>query len=119
MIDGEITTVDVAKAAKLSGDVLASKLTYNSKDVVTNITAYSTTGDDKMITGTGTLKTTDGTVGLNGAYYTYASDVVVYKVEDDEFSKVNVTSIRDDVDDTYMAVLKDGEITAIFITVVE
>ena len=119
VIDGEITTVDVAKAAKLSGDVLASKLTYNSKDVVTNITAYSTTGDDKMITGTGTLKTTDGTVGLNGAYYTYASDVVVYKVEDDEFSKVNVTSIRDDVDDTYMAVLKDGEITAIFITVVE
>ena len=119
VIDGEITTVDVAKDAKLSGDVLASKLTYNSKDVVTNITAYSTTGDDKMITGTGTLKTTDGTVGLNGAYYTYASDVVVYKVEDDEFSKVNVTSIRDDVDDTYMAVLKDGEITAIFITVVE
>ena len=119
VIDGEITTVDVAKAAKLSGDVLASKLTYNSKDVVTNITDYSTTGDDKMITGTGTLKTTDGTVGLNGAYYTYASDVVVYKVEDDEFSKVNVTSIRDDVDDTYMAVLKDGEITAIFITVVE
>ena len=119
VIDGEITTVDVAKAAKLSGDVLASKLTYNSKDVVTNITAYSTTGDDKMIDGTGTLKTTDGTVGLNGAYYTYASDVVVYKVEDDEFSKVNVTSIRDDVDDTYMAVLKDGEITAIFITVVE
>ena len=45
--------------------------------------------------------------------------MVVYKVEDDEFSKVNVTSIRDDVDDTYMAVLKDGEITAIFITVVE
>ena len=119
VIDGEITTVDVAKAAKLSGDVLASKLTYNSKDVVTNITAYSTTGDDKMIDGIGTLKTTDGTVGLNGAYYTYASDVVVYKVEDDEFSKVNVTSIRDDVDDTYMAVLKDGEITAIFITVVE
>ena len=119
VIDGEITTVDVAKAAKLSGDVLASKLTYNSKDVVTNITAYSDTGDDKMIDGIGTLKTTDGTVGLNGAYYTYASDVVVYKVEDDEFSKVNVTSIRDDVDDTYMAVLKDGEITAIFITVVE
>ena len=119
VIDGEITTVDVAKDAKLSGDVLASKLTYNSKDVVTKIAEYSTEGDDKMITGTGTLKTTDGTVGLNGAYYTYASDVVVYKVEDNEFSKVNVTSIRDDADDTFKAVLKDGEITAIFITVEE
>ena len=119
VIDGEITTVDVAKDAKLSGDVLASKLTYNSKDVVTKIAEYSTEGDDKMITGTGTLKTTDGTVGLNGAYYTYASDVAVYKIEDNEFSKVNVTSIRDDDNDTYKAVLKDGEITAIFITVVE
>ena len=121
VIDGEITTVDVAKAAKLSGDVLASKLTYNSKGVVTNITEYEddNTKDDYYFTGTGTLKTTDGTVGLNGAYYTYASDVVVYKVEDNEFSKVNVTSIRDDADDTFKAVLKDGEITAIFITVVE
>ena len=121
VIDGEITTVDVAKAAQLSGDVLASKLTYNSKGVVTNITEYEddNTKDDYYFTGTGTLKTTDGTVGLNGAYYTYASDVVVYKVEDNEFSKVNVTSIRDDADDTFKAVLKDGEITAIFITVVE
>ena len=120
VIDGEITTVDVAKDAKLTADVLASKLTYNSKDVVTKIAEYSTDdADDRAITGTGTLKTTDGTVGLGSAYYTYASDVVVYKIEDDEFNKVSVTSIRDDADDTYTAVLKDGEITAIFITVVE
>ncbi|MCI7473831.1 MAG: S-layer homology domain-containing protein [Clostridiales bacterium] len=119
VVDGETTTINVAKDAKLSADVLASKLTYNSKDLVTNITAYSTEGDDKAISGTGTLKTTDGTVGLQGAYYTYAENVVVYKIEDNEFNKVSVTSIREDADDTFNAVIKDGEVVAIFITVVE
>ena len=122
VIDGEITTVDVAKKLvddekKLASDVLASKLTYNSKDVVTGITEYSIDGDDKMFSGKGTSKTADGTVGLNGAFYTYAEDVVVFKIEDNEFSKVSVTSIRDDVNDTFKAVIKDGEIIAIFITV--
>ena len=121
VIDGEITTVDVAKDQKLSADVLASKLTYNSKDVVTGITEYEddNTKDDYYFGGKGTAKTTDGTVGLNSKYYTYAEDVVVFKIEDNEFSKVSVTSIRDDVNDTFKAVIKDGEIIAIFITVNE
>ena len=125
VIDGQITTVDVAKKLvddekKLDSDVLASKLTYNSKDVVTGITPYvgeESDKDDYAFSGKSTSKTADGTVGLNGAFYTYAEDVVVFKIEDNEFSKVSVTSIRDDVNDTFKAVIKDGEIIAIFITV--
>ena len=127
VIDGQITTVDVAKKLvddekKLDSDVLASKLTYNSKDVVTGITPYvgeESDKDDYAFSGKSTSKTADGTVGLNGAFYTYAEDVVVFKIEDNEFSKVSVTSIRDDVNDTFKAVIKDGEIIAIFITVNE
>ena len=120
VIDGQITTVDVAKDQKLTADMLASKLTYNSKDVVTGITPYvgeESDKDDYAFSGKSTSKTADGTVGLNGAFYTYAEDVVVFKIEDNEFSKVSVTSIRDDVNDTFKAVIKDGEIIAIFITV--
>ena len=119
VIDGQITTVDVAKDQKLTSDKLASKLTYNTKDVVTAIAEYEddSSKDDYYFGGKGTSKTADGTVGLNGAFYTYAEDVVVFKIEDNEFSKVSVTSIRDDVNDTFKAVIKDGEIIAIFITV--
>ena len=120
VIDGQITTIDVAKDQKLTSDMLASKLTYNSKDVVTGITPYvgeESDKDDYAFSGKSTSKTADGTVGLNGAFYTYAEDVVVFKIEDNEFSKVSVTSIRDDVNDTFKAVIKDGEIIAIFITV--
>ena len=121
VIDGEITTIDVAKAEgdKLTSDMLASKLTYNTKDVVTNITEYEddSAKDDYYFSGKGTSKTADGTVGLQNAFYTYSEDVVVFKIEDNEFSKVSVTSIRDDVNDTFKAVIKDGEIIAIFITV--
>ena len=119
VIDGEITTIDVAKDQKLTSDMLASKLTYNTKDVVTNITEYEddSAKDDYYFNGKGTSKTADGTVGLQNAFYTYAEDVVVFKIEDNEFSKVSVTSIRDDVNDTFKAVIKDGEIIAIFITV--
>ena len=125
VIDGEITTVDVAKKLvddekKLDSDVLASKLTYNSKDVVTGITPYvgeESDKDDYAFSGKSTSKTADGTVGLGDGFFTYAEDVVVFKIEDNEFSKVSVTSIRDDVNDTFKAVIKDGEIIAIFITV--
>ena len=119
VIDGQITTVDVAKDQKLTSDMLASKLTYNTKDVVTAIAEYEddSSKDDYYFGGKGTSKTADGTVGLGDGFFTYAEDVVVFKIEDNEFSKVSVTSIRDDVNDTFKAVIKDGEIIAIFITV--
>ncbi len=127
VIDGEITTIDVAKSYVepttgsapdlASGDVLASKLTYNSKNVVTGITTYANTSDEKVIPGIGTLKTTDGTVGLDGEYYTYADDVAVFKIENNDFSKVGVTTIRDDSNDTFKALVKNGEVVALFITV--
>ena len=124
VIDGEITTIDVAKSEQLtSGDVLASNLTYNSKDVVTDITLYGNEAkdpDDYAISGMGTKKTTDGTVGLTKSgtttYYTYADDVAVFRIEDNDFKAASITSIRDDADDTWAAVVKDGEVVAIFIT---
>ena len=117
VVDGKITTIDVKSDVAVNSDILASKLTTNSKDVVTGITEYGTTGDDKMISGTGTKKTTDGTVGLSNTYYTYSDDVVVFRIEDNDFKAASVTSIRDDSNDTFKAVVKDGEVIAIFITV--
>ena len=116
VIDGKITTIDVKSDVEVKTDILASKLTTNSKDVVTGITPYSTTGDDKMISGNGTKKTTDGTVGLGDTYYTYSEDVVVFRIEDNDFKSASVTSIRDS-EDSFKAVVKDGEVIAIFITV--
>ena len=67
----------------------------------------------------GTKKTTDGTVGLtqNGSttYYTYAKDVVVFRIEDDEFNTSSINSVRDS-DDAFKAIVKDGEVVALFIT---
>ena len=69
MIDGKITTVDVEKdyaEKNIKNDIVASRLTINSKDVVTKITEYEndTKKDDCCISGVGTKKTTDGAVGL-------------------------------------------------------
>ncbi|MDV9524088.1 hypothetical protein RZ863_018110, partial [Clostridioides difficile] len=61
----------------------------------------------------------DGTVGLtqNGSttYYTYAKDVVVFRIEDDEFNTSSINSVRDS-DDAFKAIVKDGEVVALFIT---
>ncbi len=118
VVDGQITTIDVKSTVSVSSDILASKLTTNSKDIVTSITPYSITdNDDYAISGTGTKKATDGTVGLGSTYYTYSDDVVVFRIEDNDFKSSSVTSIRDDSNDTFKAVVKDGEVIAIFITV--
>ena len=124
VIDGKITTVDVEKdyaEKNIKNDIVASRLTINSKDVVTKITEYEndTKKDDYYISGVGTKKTTDGTVGLtqNGSttYYTYAKDVVVFRIEDDEFNTSSINSVRDS-DDAFKAIVKDGEVVALFIT---
>lgn len=124
VIDGKITTVDVEKdyaEKNIKNDIVASRLTINSKDVVTKITEYEndTKEDDYYISGVGTKKTTDGTVGLtqNGSttYYTYAKDVVVFRIEDDEFNTSSINSVRDS-DDAFKAIVKDGEVVALFIT---
>ena len=124
VIDGKITTVDVEKdyaKKNIENDIVASRLTINSKDVVTKITEYEndTKKDDYYISGVGTKKTTDGTVGLtqNGSttYYTYAKDVVVFRIEDDEFNTSSINSVRDS-DDAFKAIVKDGEVVALFIT---
>ena len=124
VIDGKITTVDVEKdyaEKNIENDIVASRLTINSKDVVTKITEYEndTKKDDYYISGVGTKKTTDGTVGLtqNGSttYYTYAKDVVVFRIEDDEFNTSSINSVRDS-DDAFKAIVKDGEVVALFIT---
>ena len=124
VIDGKITTVDVEKdyaEKNIKNDIVASRLTINSKDEVTKITEYEndTKKDDYYISGVGTKKTTDGTVGLtqNGSttYYTYAKDVVVFRIEDDEFNTSSINSVRDS-DDAFKAIVKDGEVVALFIT---
>ena len=56
VIDGKITTVDVEKdyaEKNIKNDIVASRLTINSKDVVTKITEYEndTKKDDYYISG--------------------------------------------------------------------
>ena len=47
--------------------------------------------------------------------YTYAKDVVVFRIEDDEFNTSSINSVRDS-DDAFKAIVKDGEVVALFIT---
>ena len=105
--------------SKLISD--SEKGDYYTYDAVIDgkITTNDTKKDDYYISGVGTKKTTDGTVGLtqNGSttYYTYAKDVVVFRIEDDEFNTSSINSVRDS-DDAFKAIVKDGEVVALFIT---
>ena len=121
-VDGELTTVDVAKDKKLSADVVASKLSYDKYDVVTNWDTYAKEEEGKdyyQANFTGTEKASKGNIYLENAWYAYASDVTVYKIEDGEFVKSSIGAVRDDEDDEVIAIFEDGEVTYLFITVVD
>ena len=116
VVDGEITTlkVDATLAANqglTSGtNTVYKSVNYNTKGIVVSV---GTAG----ISGTGTDKESNGTIGLNGAYYAYTSDCQVFYVDKDE--NISVSSIgaiiKDSTDTVKFVTNSDGKVVAIFV----
>ena len=136
VIDGEVTTVKVDKAAVgTSGDCedlkddanhekpfVIKKIKENSKGFITSYTQYTTSGDIKVETVSGTRKAADDVVGFayNGTDYTkswsYADDAkVVYRNEDGDLRTGGISLIRTDENDTATVVLEKDKIIGVFV----
>ena len=136
VIDGEVTTVKVDKAAVgTSGDCedlkddanhekpfVIKKIKENSKGFITSYTEYTNTGDIKVETVSGTRKAADDVVGFayNGTDYTkswsYADDAkVVYRNEDGDLRTGGISLIRTDENDTATVVLEKDKIIGVFV----
>ena len=128
VVDNTITTINVSTgytgngftAGELAADAKLGSLSYNSKGLVTGATPYSLGTGESTVSNTGTERYKDGTIGLyNGSgytRYTAAEDVKVYVISDDKFTESSFTAVGTDSDDTFYALLKDGQVKALFIT---
>ena len=101
--------------------IALDSITENADGLVTSVSRYDVeSGDgDGFITGTGTGKAENETVKLNSANKRFAWDdekvvVVRYDYKGD-FSTSRISSIKDDSDDNYVAVLDSNVITGICI----
>ncbi len=134
VIDGEVTTVKVDKAAAEDADAckalllddkkpfVIKKIKENSKGFITSYTQYTTSGDIKVETVSGTRKAADDVVGFayNGADYTkswsYTDDAkVVYRNEDGDLRTGGISLIRTDENDTATVVLEKNKIIGVFV----
>ena len=137
VVDGEVTTLQVKEnstAAETlvkdlkSGEtkILALKsITENSDGLVTSIKLYGTYDDgDGYITGVGTEKAEKSTVMLksidqlsdDNERFAWTDDVSVVRYDyKGDFSVSRISSIKDDSDDAYVAVLDGDVITGICI----
>ena len=99
VVDGKITTLKVAyDATKLpaltDGVFVFEKMSYNSDDVVDDVTVA--TKDFTKVTTSG--KTSNEVVDLGGSTYAYTDDVKVFFVDGDEITEGSVKDIREDND---------------------
>ena len=116
LVNGEITTLKVRDDVTVTGDQVIKGVTTNNKGLVTAL-GGSVSGLQTQATGTN--RVSGGTVGIGGKYYTYADDVAVYRIEDDELVESTINAVRNDTNDTVLYVLDDGVVTDLFITEVD
>lgn len=102
VVDGKITTLKVAYDADnlpalTDGVFVFEKMSYNSDDVVDDVTeATKDTKDFKVATKSG--KTSNEVVDLGGSTYAYTDDVKVFFVDGDKITEGSVKDIREDND---------------------
>ena len=99
VVDGKITTLKVAYDATnlptlTDGVFVFEKMSYNSDDVVDDVTVASK--DFTKVTTSG--KTSNEVVDLGGSTYAYTDDVKVFFVDGDEITEGDVKDIREDND---------------------
>ena len=87
---------------------------YDSDGIITGFTEYA---EDKVVDTTRTAKLSgDYTIGLGDAAYTVADDAKLYKVDEDgNIAETALKNIRNDEDDTVLAVLDDGQMVSLFV----
>ena len=116
VIDGQITTIKVddglAETGLTSGTNLVFKsVNYNDKGIVVSY-------GDAGVSGTGTQKEVNGTIGLDGKWYTYTDNCDVFYVEQDT-ENITVSSIgaigNDTTDGVKYVTNSTGEVVAIFV----
>ena len=99
--------------------IALDSITENADGLVTSVSRYDAMSDgDGFITGTGTGKAENETVKLNSANKRFAWDDEVVVVRYDykgDFSTSRISSIKDDGNDDYVAVLDSNVITGICI----
>ena len=121
VVDGEVTTVQAATTYKIEdGDyALGDVVKTNSKGYITDLTGIDP--DEKAENGykvyTGTKRVSDETIGIGSNWYTYSDDVLVVKIEDGELSISSISGVKNDTNDSVVAVFDDGVVVAMFITV--
>ncbi|EGJ46036.1 hypothetical protein HMPREF0866_02190 [Ruminococcaceae bacterium D16] len=114
LVDGKITTLKVKSDVTITTDEIVKGVTTNTKGLVTALGS-----DVSVSTATGTKRVSGGTVGLGNKYYTYADDVAVYMIEDDELVASSINAIKNDTNDKVTFVLDEDVVTDIFVTVVD
>ena len=125
-VNGEKTELKVLTSATdavnaLKNNVFLKSVTYNSKGYVTSVAAYTTSGDITVLNGAdGTRAESNGAVGFKYAegstvWYTYAKDVAVYVVDGSDVKVGSIASVNDDSNDAYVAIVDNGEVTALAI----
>ena len=122
LVGGEITTLKVKEDSSVvttlgtTDDQVVRGVTTNSKGLVTAL-GSNVYGLQAQVTGT--KRVSGGTVGLGTAFYAYADDVAVYRIEDKELVESTINAVRNDTNDTVLYVLDDGVVTDLFITEVD
>lgn len=137
VVDGEVVTLNVKEGSTAADRLIENigsygvelssteriialdSITENADGLVTSVSRYDAESDgDGFITGTGTGKAENETVKLNSANKRFAWDDEVVVVRYDykgDFSTSRISSIKDDGNDDYVAVLDSNVITGICI----
>ena len=117
VVDGKITTLQVAVDATglptlKDGVFVFEKLSYNSDDVVDDVTEAKTGFKTETTSG----KTSNEVVALGDGTYAYTDDVKVFFVDDDEITEGDVSDIREDNDNDEKASSKKDPYANIYFT---
>ena len=134
VVDGEVVTLKVKESSTAanalvknakSGIVALKSVTENSDGLITSIKAYDKYNDgDGYVTGVGTEKAEKSTVMLKSIdqlsdkniRYAWTDDVAVVRYDyKGDFNISRISSIKDDDNDGYIAVLDGDVITGICI----
>ena len=124
-----VTDIDTTRALKLNDKgtqylVALESMTENADGLVTSVRLYDEDGTvkpfDGVITGTGMKKSKNDVVTLTGnGTYTWADDVVVAQYDDKSnsgnFEASKMSSIKDDDNDQYLAVLDEKVIVGLLV----
>lgn len=119
VVDGKITTIDAVGDAiatvKGDKDGLLKSAVYNKDGQLTK--ASDETDSKKYVAGKGIGEFKNDTIALKGVKYSYADGVVVFEVnKDGKITESTLEAVAEDSNDNFVATLKDGAITALYVT---